>query len=200
MAWDDDSLSADLVLKLDSMSTIEPITELDVQTATDWQQTQEQNKPDYEKMFKDTKAELTKLQQQRSYESSQVSQQETARQDDPEAVKAYLKQMWFMTQDELEARNKLESILSSNPELNKFADFIKTASTNENLAYEDVITKYGLSTSDKLAKAKWRVMPWNNTVEEKDKWVFDLTDEEWQAFQKREMWNGMYSEQPVLRS
>jgi len=52
-------------------------------------------------MFKDTKAELTKLQQQRSYElqqqrsyeSSQVSQQETARQDDPEAVKAYLKQM-----------------------------------------------------------------------------------------------------------
>ena len=55
------------------MSTIEPTTELDVQTATDWQQVQEQNKPDYEKMFKDTKAELTRLQQQRSYESSQVS-------------------------------------------------------------------------------------------------------------------------------
>ena len=100
-----------------------------------------------------------------------------------------------MTQDELEAKNRLEGILSSNPELSKFADFIKTASTNENLAYEDVITKYWLSTSDKLAKAKSRVMPWNNTVEEKGKWVNDLTDEERENFQKKYKGNWMYTEE-----
>jgi len=174
------------------MSTIEPTTDLVDQTATDWQEGQEQNKPDYEKMFKDTKAELTRIQQQKALEA----QQSTTQWDDPEQVKAYLRQQWFITKEELEAQKKLDEVLNYNPELSKFADFIKTAAQNENLAYEDVIQKYWLSTSDKLAKAKSRSLPWNNLEQPKDKWVFDLTEEEWVAFQKSEMNKDKYSVQP----
>lgn len=166
--------------------------ELDIQTPQDWQEEQ----VDWEKRFKDASAEITRARQELAEYKRQSTPQAQAQWDDPEQVKAYLRQQWFITREELESQSKFNDILAYNPELSKFADFIKTAAQNENLAYEDVIQKYWLSTSDKLAKAKSRSLPWNNLEQPKDKWVFDLTEEEWAAFQKSEMNKDRYSVQP----
>lgn len=175
------------------MATTDGTIELEgVQTQEDWQEGAATT--NWEEEYKKLQSDYTRKSQELAEFKKQPAQQ--AQWDDPEQVKAYLRQQWFITREELEAQKKLDEVLNYNPELSKFADFIKTAAQNENLAYEDVIQKYWLSTSDKLAKAKSRSLPWNNLEQPKDKWVFDLTEEEWVAFQKSEMNKDRYSVQP----
>lgn len=154
---------------------------------------QNSNEVDRERQYKALQAGLTKTAQEnaelrRRLESNTWSQQEVT---DIDQLDELLRSRGYVKQDdvynlktEMASEQKLNELLSYNPDLNKFADAIKTLSKSENIAYEDVIQKYWFWNIDKLQKAKERNLMWDRTLETQPKSVRELSDAEWKEFQK----------------
>lgn len=154
---------------------------------------QNSNEVDREKQYKALQAGLTKTAQEnaelrRRLESNTWSQQEVT---DIDQLDELLRSRGYVKQDdvynlksEIANEQKLNELLSYNPDLNKFADAIKTLSKSENIAYEDVIQKYWFWDVNKLQKAKERNLMWDRTLETQPKSVRDLSEAEWKELEK----------------
>lgn len=149
------------------MAIPETTPEQEVQTAEDWHEVQEVI--DWEKRFKDTQAELTRVKQQK---------QESQENNDPEQVKSYLKDLWFVSKEEIERERQMNALLEYNPELKKHAKAIETLAKAEGKAYEDIIEEYWFWSKDKLVTAKTRWPMWDRPLETKQKSYKDLTPKE----------------------
>lgn len=149
------------------------------QTHEDWQQGQTTNR---EEQYKLLQSDYTiKSQKLAEYEKKTNQQDQWA---DPEQVKNYLKDLWFVSKEELERERQLDSILESNPELRKNAKAIEALAKAENKAYEDVIEEYGFKSKDQLSKAKTRWPMWDRQLETQTKSYKDLTPAEREARKK----------------
>lgn len=156
--------------------------ELDIQTPQDWQE------DNWEKRYKDAQAEITRARQELAEYKRQPQYNEPQDNNDPEQVKSYLKDLWFVSKDEIEREKAFGSIIDANPDLKQYGSAIRTLAEKENLAYEDVIEKYWFSDKDKLAKAKERRMVWERSFDAPPKSISDLTDAEWSEWQKQNLW------------
>lgn len=156
--------------------------ELDVQTPADWQQEQ-QDQIDWEKRYKDLQAEFTKKTQEKpTYQ--QPNQEQEQQEFDVERAKQQLKNLWVVFGEQLESEKHFNGILEANPDLKQHADAIKAIAEAKNMAYEDVIETYKFMSSDKLRKAKERNLVWDRNIENKPKWVKDLSQKERDELQK----------------
>ena len=153
---------------------------------TDEDNTQEEtiSKAEYKRL----QAEYTKSRQELSdiKKNSELS-------DEDKAAIDFIKNNWFVTKEDLEWLTKkqaheanLSNIIASNPDLKPFESAIREIWKSWDIAYEDIIQKYGFKSKDKLSKARsqWDVkwMP-----EKKDKPIKDMTSEEYTQY-KIKMW------------
>ena len=142
------------------------------------------SKEDYKKL----QAEYTRSRQELSElkKTSELS-------DEDKAALDFLKKSGFVTKDDLESMSKrqvqdaqLKDIIASNPDLKPFEWAIKELWKSWEMAYEDIIQKFGFKSKDKLAKAKsqWDIkwMP-----EKKDKSISEMTPDEYKKY-KIKMW------------
>lgn len=91
---------------------------------------------------------------------SQEKKENTLTDEERNAVE-FLKANKFITVDDLESMKKeqeqhlkLNDILASNPNLKQFESAIKAIGKTSDMAWEDIIVKFGFSAQDKLSKAK----------------------------------------------
>lgn len=156
--------------------------ELDVQTPADWQQEQ-QEQIDWEKRYKDLQAEFTKKTQEKPTHQ-QPNQEQEQEPITEQHYKRRIKDLWFISREELESEKHFNGILESNPDLKTHANAIKKLAEAENLAYEDVIEKYWFSTKDKLSKAKERGLIGEKDFGNKSKSIENMTDAEYEEWRK----------------
>lgn len=113
---------------------------------------------------------------------------ETAPSDEIAAVEILRKKYWFVTKEELEQQTrqinedkKLEDIIEANPDLKQFEWAIKEIWSKSDMAYEDIIAKYGFLSKDKLEKARNSRNWLKGSLDraEKPKSVKDMTREEY---------------------
>lgn len=139
----------------------------------------------------------TKLQGEytRATQETSKTKKESELSSDDKAAIDFLKKNWFATQDDLDSvtltqkrDSQLKGILSANPDLAPFENAIKQLSSDNNVAIEDVIEKYGFKTKNKLAKARnqWDV---KGTPEKKEKSISEMSTEEYQTW-KQVQWVG----------
>jgi len=113
--------------------------------------------------------------------------------DEDKSAIDFIKKNWFVTKDDLEGLSKkqaheanLSNIIAANPDLQPFESAIKEIWKNWDIAYEDIIQKYGFKSKDKLTKARSQGdVKW--TPQKKEKAIKDMTSEEW-AKHKAKMW------------
>lgn len=117
------------------------------------------------------------------------------KQEPDEVVQAreFLKQENVVTKDDLENFYKQQQyeiwfndLLKVSPELKKHEEAIRALQRSTGWAYEDVIVKYGFSSSDKVAKAKearYSLEGMNPKLQDK-KSIKDMTPEEYAKFRK----------------
>lgn len=174
------------------MSTLDEATPDVNQPANDWQ-------IDYEKRFKDTQAELTRVKQQLSQQSQ--SQQWDL---DAEARKQRIKENVLEPElqklkGSLVADTEFNQLIDANPELKPYEKAIKELAQTKWIAYEDVIQEFGFGNVDKLAKAKDRSLLWDRWLDNQaPKTVFDLSPTEWKEFQAKYKWMWSLSEEKTL--
>lgn len=140
------------------MSTLDPTTPDFDQTVNDWQ-----TSIDWEKRFKDTQAELTRVKQQLNTTSS--NDWGTA-----EERAAYIKQTAqeeaLKVKQSLVSEQQLDFLIDNNPSLRPYEKAIKEIANAKWVAYEDVIEEYGFWSLDKLQKAKERSLIWDRWLQE----------------------------------
>lgn len=117
--------------------------------------------------------------------------------DDQELQQAVqlLKQQGFATKEDLEIlkaqqsdQAELSQLLDANPDLKRFEAAIKSIGATDNRAWSDIVTDYGFTSKDKLAKAKASrtIVGSNNIATEKpQKSIMDLSTEEYEAWKKQ---------------
>ena len=107
----------------------------------------------------------------------------------------FIKNNWFVTKDDLDSMSKrqtqesnLKDIIASNPDLKQFESAIREIWNGWEMAYEDIIQKYGFKSGDKLSKARsqWDVkwMP-----EKKTKSITDMTSQEYATYKQKMGWS-----------
>lgn len=168
------------------MATPETTPELDVQTAEDWQE-----ETNWEKRYKDAQAEITRARQELAqYKQQPQYKEQESNDNDPEQVKSYLRDLGFVSKEELEREKAFNAIMDSNPELKQYGQAIRVIAEKENLPYEDVIEKYWFADKDKLAKAKERRIVGERSFETVTKSIADLSDAEYSERKKQNLWKG----------
>ena len=182
------------------------------QTATNGS---EQTKTDSQKLYEVNGQKLTADQLAESYKNlqgkmTQVTQKMAQYEPkdvesnhgndaDVEVAKKALKDLGFVHQDDLMAKEqqqaqdrKLDSLIASNPSLEGYKDAIRAIAKTDNSAYEDIVVKYGFAAKDKLAQAK------NGDVigepiskyKKEAKAVKDLSNEEYEVWRKENLKRG----------
>lgn len=139
----------------------------------------------------------TKLQAEYTKSRQELSKTKKESELSPEDKAAidFIKNNWFVTKDELEKMSirasqeaKLWDIIASNPDLRPFESAIRELWKNWEMAYEDIIQKYGFKSKDKLAKAReqWDIK-WG--TEPKKKSISEMSMEEYEKY-RQEIWIG----------
>lgn len=141
------------------MSTLDQTTpDLD-QTVNDWQ-----TSIDWEKRFKDTQAELTRVKQQLN---SGSSNNEVATAEERAAyIKQTAQEEALKVKQSLVSEQQLDFLIDNNPSLRPYEKAIKEIANAKWVAYEDVIEEYGFWSLDKLQKAKERSLVWDRWLQE----------------------------------
>lgn len=146
-------------------------------------------------------ADYTRKMQDLAEQRKQIekAQDEATTPDELQAVETLRKKYWFVTRDELEAQakkmadeQKLSQVIDSNPDLKQFEWAIREIGKSSNMAYEDIIVKYGFASKDKLEKARasrWDVKGYLDKGQ-KQKSIKEMTTEEYLAWKKANMWTG----------
>lgn len=138
----------------------------------------------------------TKLQWEYTKAKQELSKNKKESELSPEDKAAidFLKNNWFSTKEDIEQSmtslqrdNKLKDILSTNPDLKPFETAIKQLASDNNIALEDVIEKYGFKSKDKLAKARMQG-DIKGTPEKKAKSISDMSIEEYQKYKQEKWW------------
>ena len=138
--------------------------------------------------YKKLQAEYTKSRQELSSikKNSELS-------DEDKAAIEFIKKNWFVTKEDLESMSirqaqeaNLKDLITANPDLQPFEAAIKEIWQRWDMAYEDIIQKYGFKAKDKLKKARAQGdIKWN--PEPKEKAIKDMTSEEYAKY-KQKMW------------
>jgi len=126
---------------------------------------------------------------------SEANQPKIEETDDVKAAREFLKNEGVVTKSDLEnlqkaqeAEFKFREMLDINPNLSTHEQAIRDLQKATWEAYEDVITKYWFSNSDKLSKAKQanKTLVWGSDKESGEKSIADMTESEYDAYRKRE--------------
>lgn len=181
----------------------------------DWAaSTEEFVEVNWEKISKDElvkgymrQSDYTKKTQEISKEREQLQMLQKKSDDwssttEDEALLKRLKERWVVTKDELE-RVKIEAtmdqsfsdILRTNPELKQHEAAIRALQKSEGTAWEDVITKYGFASADKLEKAKQGKMVGDSSSSPKVKDPMQMTDKEWEQYKLEKSLNKSWMEE-----
>lgn len=139
--------------------------------------------------YKRLQAEYTKSRQ----ELSEFKKTSELSEDDKKALD-FIKEHGFVTKSDLDNMSKrqlqeasLKDIIAANPDLQPFEAAIKKIWKDWDMAYEDIIQKYGFKSKDKLAKARsqWDIkwMP-----EKKDKSISEMSTEEYEKYKTKQWW------------
>ena len=116
------------------------------------EQSQQLNEGEHSKTY--SEEEYKKLQKEYTKSRQELSEikKETELSPEDKAAIDFIKKHGFVTQDDLsslsqrqEADNNLRDILSANPDLQPFESAIKELGTSTDMAYEDIIQKYGFA-------------------------------------------------------
>lgn len=139
--------------------------------------------------YKKLQAEYTKSRQELSdiRKNSELS-------DEDKAAIDFIKKNWFVTKDDLDSMSarqaheaKLSDIITANPDLKPFEAAIRKIWKDWDMAYEDIIQKYGFKSGDKLSRAKsqWDIkwMP-----EKKEKSIAEMSPAEYQKYKAKMGW------------
>lgn len=141
------------------MSTLDQTTPDFDQTVNDWQ-----SSIDWEKRFKDTQAELTRVKQQLN---SGSSNNEVATAEERAAyIKQTAQEEALKVKQSLVSEQQLDFLIDNNPSLRPYEKAIKEIANAKWVAYEDVIEEYGFWSLDKLQKAKERSLVWDRWLQE----------------------------------
>lgn len=140
----------------------------------------------------------TKLQAEYTKARQEVSETKKNSELSPEdkAAVDFIKNNWFVTKEDLDGLSKkqsqeanLKEIIAANPDLQSFESAIKEIWKTSDMAYEDIIQKYGFKSKDKLARARsqWDIkwMP-----EKKDKSIAEMTPTEYAKHKQAMGWTG----------
>lgn len=107
----------------------------------------------------------------------------------------FIKKNWFVTKADLESmsnrqtqESNLKDIIASNPDLKGYESAIREIWKSWDMAYEDIIQKYGFKSGDKLAKARsqWDVkwMP-----EKRTKSIAEMSSKEYAEHKQKMGWS-----------
>lgn len=143
-------------------------------------------------------SDYTRKTQALAEERKQIEElkQKYQQKQEPEEVlqaREFLKQENVVTKDDLENFYKQQQyeigfndLLKVSPELKKHEEAIRALQRSTGWAYEDVIVKYGFSSSDKVSKAKEArySLEGMNPKQSGVKSVKDMTPEEYAKFRK----------------
>lgn len=125
----------------------------------------------------------------KTQELSQQRKESTLSDEEKNAIE-FLKSNKFVTIDDLEGMKKeqeqnlkLNEILATNPNLKQFETAIKAIGKTSDMAWEDIIVKFGFSAQDKLSKAKsGSLIGSGDKHENKVKSVRDMSPAEYEKF------------------
>ena len=139
--------------------------------------------------YKKLQGEFTKSRQELSEtkKTSELSPEDKAAID-------FIKNNWFVTKDDLDGLSKrqaqesnLKEIIAANPDLQQYESAIRAIWKDGDMAYEDIIQKYGFKSWNKLAKARsqWDVkwMP-----EKKEKPISEMSSTEYAKYKADMGW------------
>ncbi len=113
-----------------------------------------------------------------------------------EVAKQSLKDLGFVHQDDLNAREKarqqelnLDRLIAANPSLGTYKEAIKAIGKSDNSAYEDIVVKYGFAAKDKLAQAKAGEVMGDIIPKYKagDKSINEMSNDEYETWRKQNL-------------
>lgn len=132
-------------------------------------------------------------------EELQKKQEDATTPDEIAAVETLRKKYGFVTREELDKQSKqmaedlkLNQLFDSNPDLKQYEWAIREIGKSTDMAYEDIIVKYGFSSKDKLQKARdsrWEVKG-SLDKGQKQKSIKEMTTEEYLKWKKEHMGKG----------
>ena len=149
-----------------------------------------------------SKEEYKKLQKEYTKSRQELSdlKKNSELSDEDKAAIDFIKKNWFVTKDDLDNMSKrqaqevrLKDIITANPDLQPFESAIRELWQKWDIAYEDIIQKYGFKSGDKLKKAKKQGdIKW--MPETKEKPIAEMSIEEYEKYKAKQWrWSNRWS-------